>query len=156
MGFIYYHVIILLFILSSWLEYNIKGTYVLILSPSILVHDVYIHILKTTLAFNLFWSYHPSFALVANVFLPAILTLLFSLHAMPTPNPAKCQSSYVIITALTVVYILIIFIAFFVMEHHWKTSYPLGDLNLRRWSQSTDTLRTRPSYIPKRMNQAQT
>ena len=31
-----------------------------------------------------------------------------------------------------------------------KNSYSRGDLNPRRWSQSTDMLGTRPSHIPKK------
>ena len=42
---------------------------------------------------------------------------------------------------------LIIFIAFCVMEYHWKTSWPRGNMNLRRWCQITDMLRTRPFYF---------
>ena len=61
------------------------------------------------------------------------------------------KNRYVINTTLTVVYILIIFIALFVMEHHWKNiSWPHGDLNPRRWCQSTDILATWPSHIPKK------
>ena len=38
------------------------------------------------------------------------------------------------------------------MEHHWKkTIWPRGDSNLRRRSQSTDMLCSRPSCIPKKM-----
>ena len=36
------------------------------------------------------------------------------------------------------------------MEHHWKKNiWQRGDSNLRRWSQSTDMLCSRPSCIPK-------
>ena len=45
---------------------------------------------------------------------------------------------YLINITGTVVYIVIIFIALFVKEHHWKNlSWPRGNLNLRRWFQST-------------------
>ena len=47
-------------------------------------------------------------------------------------------------------YILIIFIALFVLEH-WNriqnTSWPRGDSKLRRRYQSTDMISSRPSYI---------
>ena len=40
--------------------------------------------------------------------------------------------------------------ALFVIGISLKKSWPRGDSNLRRWSQSTNILRTRPSYIPKK------
>ena len=64
---------------------------------------------------------------------------------------SECSNKVYIYTTVTVVYILIIiFIAIFCHGTSLKeTIWPRGDLNPRRWCQSTDMLASKPSGMLK-------